>query len=74
MNSYLSRHENAVYHYSGVIIGAMASQITDVSIVCLTVYAVQAQIKENIKAKVPRHWHLWGESTGDRWIPLTKGQ
>ena len=33
---------------------------------------VQAQIKENIKA--PRHWPFWGESTGDRWIPLTKGQ
>ena len=30
---------------------------------------VQAQIKETIK--VPRHWPLWGESTGDRWIPLT---
>ena len=33
---------------------------------------VQAQIKENIKAL--RHWPLWGESTGDRWIPFTKGQ
>ena len=33
---------------------------------------VQAQIKRNIKA--PRHWPLWGESTGDRWIPRTKGQ
>ena len=33
---------------------------------------VQAQIKENIKA--PRHWPLWRESTGNRWIPLTKGQ
>ena len=33
---------------------------------------IHAQIKENIK--VPRHWHLWGESIGDRWIPLTKGQ
>ena len=32
---------------------------------------VQAQIKESIKA--PLHWPLWGESTGDRWIPLTKG-
>ena len=31
-----------------------------------------AKIKENIKA--PRHWPLWGESTGDRWIPHTKGQ
>ena len=33
---------------------------------------VQAQIKENFKA--PHHWPLWGGSTGDRWIPLTKGQ
>ena len=33
---------------------------------------VQAQIKENINA--PRHWPLWGEFTGDRWIPHTKGQ
>ena len=33
---------------------------------------VQAQIKENIKT--PRHWPLWGEFTGDRWIRLTKGQ
>ena len=33
---------------------------------------VQAQINENIKA--PRHWPLWVEFTGDRWIPLTKGQ
>ena len=33
---------------------------------------IQAEIKENIKA--PRHWPLWGEFTGDRWIPHTKGQ
>ena len=32
----------------------------------------QAHIKENIKA--PRYWPLWGEFTGDRWIPRTKGQ
>ena len=32
----------------------------------------QAQMKENVKA--PRHWPLWGEFTGDRWIPHTKGQ
>ena len=30
------------------------------------------QIKGNVKAA--RHWPLWGESAGDRWIPLTKGQ
>ena len=28
------------------------------------------QIKENIKA--PRHWPLYRECTGDRWIPRTK--
>ena len=33
---------------------------------------IQAPIKEDIKA--PRHWPLWGEFTGDRWIPRTKGQ
>ena len=33
---------------------------------------VQAHIIENIKA--PRQWPLWGESTGERWIPLAKGQ
>ena len=26
------------------------------------------------KNKAPRHWPLWGEFTGDRWIPRTKGQ
>ena len=33
---------------------------------------IQAQVKENPKA--PRHWPLWGEFTGGRWIPRTKGQ
>ena len=31
---------------------------------------VQTQIKENIKT--PRHWPLFGEFTGHRWIPRTK--
>ena len=31
----------------------------------------KVQIKENIKA--PRHWPMWGEFTGDQWIPCTKG-
>ena len=47
----------------------MASQITKLTIVYSTLYS--AQIKEEIKA--PRHWPLWGEFTGDRWIPRTKG-
>ena len=33
---------------------------------------IQVQVKENIKA--PHHWPLWGEFTGDRWIPRTNGQ
>ena len=33
---------------------------------------VEAQNEENLNAQ--RHWLLWGEPTGDRWIPLTKGQ
>ena len=33
---------------------------------------IQTQITENIKT--PRHWHLCGEFTGDRWIPRTNGQ
>ena len=49
---------------------AIASQIPGVSIVYSTVCS--DQIKENIKAS--RHWPLWGEFTGDRWIPRTKGQ
>ena len=47
---------------------AMASQITSL----FTQLFNQAQIKENTKA--PRHWPLWGEFTGDQWIPRTKGQ
>ena len=57
-------------HNSEVIMSAVSSQITGVSIVCSTVYS--GAIKENLKA--PRHWPLYGESSGDRWIPLTKGQ
>ena len=45
-------HVNSKSHYSDVIVGAMASEITIVSIVYSTV--VRAQIKENIK--VLRHW------------------
>ena len=31
---------------------------------------IQAQIKEKIKAS--RYWPVWGEFTGDQWIPRTK--
>ena len=47
-------------HYSDVIMGAMVSLITSLTIVYSTVY--QTQIKENIKA--PRHWPLCGKFPG----------
>ena len=57
-------------HYYDIIIGAMASQITSLTVVYSTVH--WGQVKENIKA--PRHWPLCGEFTGDRWIPHTNVQ
>ena len=39
---------------------------------CLLNSFFQAPINENIKA--PRHWPLWGEFTGDLWIPRIKSQ
>ena len=56
-------------HYSDITIGDIASQITSVSIVYST---VSSGVHKKIKA--PRHWPLWGEFTGDRWISRTKGQ
>ena len=58
-------------HYGNVIMGAIASQITSLTIV-FTEPFMQTQIKENIKA--PRHWPLCGEFADDRWIPRTNGQ
>ena len=58
------------WEFTSVIMGAMASQIISLTIVYSPF--IQAQIKENLKA--PRHWPLWGEFTGHRWIPYTKGQ
>ena len=57
-------------HYSTVIMSTMTSLITSPTIVYSTVYS--GADKKNIKA--PRHWPLFGELTGDRWIPHTKGQ
>ena len=75
MNLQLQRDEKKdsqcikISHYVDVIMGAIPSQITSLAIV----YSfIQTQKKTNIKA--PRHWPLWGEFTGDRWIPRTYGQ
>ena len=47
-------------HYSDVMMGAIASQITSPRL--FTQWFTQAQIKENIKA--PRHWLCEGNSPG----------
>ena len=39
---------------------------------CLLNRVLRNRWKKTIKA--PRHWLLWGEFIGHRWIPLTKGQ
>ena len=57
-------------HYDDVIMNAIASQITSLTIVYSIVYSDADQ--RNIKA--PHHWPLSGESTADRWIPRTNGQ
>ena len=68
-NLYRTTRKVRHLHYNDVIMSAMASQITSLTIVYSTVF-FQVQIKENIKA--PRHWPLCGEFTGDRWIPAEK--
>ena len=58
-------------YYNDVIMGAMTSQVTSLTIVYSTVYSGAHQRK---KIKAPRHWPLCGEFTGDRWTPHTNGQ
>ena len=60
-----------ITHYNDVIMSAMASQITSITIVYSTVYSGLSS-KKNFKA--PRHWPLCGEFTEDWWIPRTKVQ
>ena len=65
---------NCSYHnkYISIFMSPIMDQYSDVIISTIKSTAsrlfpqsfAQAQIKENIKA--PRHWPLWGESTGDR--------
>ena len=56
-------------HYNDVIMSAMAYQITGVSVACSNFCS---QIKKTTNAL--RHWPAWGETTGDRRFPITKGQ
>ena len=62
-----SRNTSETHHYSDVIMSAMASQITGVSIV----YSTVCSGAENIK--VSRHWPSWGKFTAERWFPARSG-
>ena len=59
-------------HYNGVIMSAIASQITSLTIVYPTVYS-RRRSKKTSKLRINHdHWPLWGEFIGDRWIPRIK--
>ena len=58
------------WHSSDVIMSAMSSQVTSIRIVYSTVYSGADQRKHQSSASLV----LWGEFTGDRWIPRTKAQ
>ena len=57
-------------HYNDVILSTMASQITSFTIVYWTIYTSVDQRKHQSSASLT----FFGEFTGDRWIPCTKGQ
>ena len=64
--------KNFLMHYNEyvcTIMNAMAHQITGVSIV----YSVCSSADQGNLIAL-RHWPLWGEFTGDRWIARTKGR
>ena len=61
----------SVIHYNDVIMRAMATQITGVSIVCSSVGSAADQRKHQSSASLA---FVCGEFTRDRWILRTKGQ
>ena len=58
---------NMCIHYSNVIMDMVLSQITSLTIGYSNVYSDADQRKH-------QSWPLWGEFTGDGWIPRTEGQ
>ena len=57
-------------HYNDVIMGAIACQITSLTIIFSTVYSDADQRKHQSSASLA----YVGPGTGDRWIPRTNGQ
>ena len=62
--------EQYANHYNDVIMTTMASQITSLTVVYLTVYSDTDQRKHQSSASLA---FVWGIHR-DRWIPRTKGQ
>ena len=58
------------FHYSDITMSTIASQITSVSNVYLSVCSGPDQRKHQSSVSLA----LWGEFIGDRWIPRAKGQ
>ena len=58
------------YNYTDVIMGAIASELTSLTIVYSTVYSDADQRKHQSSASLA----FVREFTGDRWIPRTNGQ
>ena len=58
------------YHYIDIIMGAIASQITSITVVYSAVYSDADQRKHQSSASLA---FVWGIHR-DRWIPRTKGQ
>ena len=56
--------------YSDDVMGMMVSQIT----VVWGVFSTVCSGGDQGTHQSSRHWPLWGEFTGDRWIPRTKDQ
>ena len=61
------------YHYNDVIMGAMASQITSLSIVYSNVYSVEDQRKHQSSASLAFLWgiHRWQMNSLHKW-PVTR--
>ena len=72
VNDKVPETENDILHYSDVIMGAMASQITGLTIVYLTVYSGAHQRKHQGSASLPfvRGIHRWPVNSTHKW-PMT---
>ena len=66
----LNRRQAIIWHYTDVIMGTIASQITHLTIVYSSVYSGADQRKHQSSASQA---FVWGIHR-DRWIPYTKGQ